>query len=125
MAATCLKCLAPDDLAVRSAGLPSADVSDAVRAWRFTVATALGFAVSNVFCWIMNRRFVFRPGKYPWYAEFGMFFAAAGFATLVALGVSSALIGIFGLMTSVAVIFEVLISFLVNFFVRKFVIFRR
>ena len=125
LAATALKCLAPGDWAVRLLHLPSVEVSDSVRALYFGVDTAASFVVANVFCWLMNRWFVFRPGKFRWYAEFAMFFGAATFATVVAIGVSSLLIRYAGLMTTLAVAIEVLVSFFVNFFVRKFFIFRR
>ena len=95
-----------------------------MRAFRFSLATAVGFVLANIFCWLMNRWFVFRPGKFAWYVEFGMFFATSTVATVIALGVSSALIGWFGLMTTLAVFIEVIVSFLVNFFVRKFFIFK-
>ena len=124
LAATFLKCLKPDDWAVRLLGLPSVVVSDAARAFNFGVATAMGFVLANIFCWLMNRWFVFRPGKFRWYAEFAMFFGAAAFAALVAIVVSSLLIRYAGLMTTLAVVIEVLVSFLVNFFVRKFFIFK-
>lgn len=124
LAATCLKCLGADDWAVRFLGLPSVEVSDGVRAFRAAVATAGGFTVANIFCWIMNRLFVFKPGKFRWYVEFLMFFGVAALATVVALGVQSLLIKYFGMMTTAAVIVEVVASFLMNFFVRKFVIFK-
>ena len=124
LAATCLGCLSADDVAVRLLGMPAADVSDAMRAFRFAVATGIGFVVANVFCWLMNRAFVFRPGRFRWHVEFAMFFGAATMATIVALGLSSALIRWCGLMTTLAVAIEVAVSFLVNFFVRKFFIFK-
>jgi putative flippase GtrA len=124
LAATCLKCLGADDWAVRFLGIPSVEVSDGLRAFRAAVATAGGFTVANIFCWIMNRLFVFKPGKFRWYVEFLMFFGVAALATVVALGVQSLLIRYFGMMTTAAVIVEVAASFLMNFFVRKFVIFK-
>ena len=125
LATTCLKCLGADDVMVRYLGFSAADgLTDGVRAFRFAFATSVGFIVANVFCWLMNRWFVFRPGKFRWYVEFGMFFATSTVATVIALGVSSALIGWFGLMTTLAVLIEVVVSFLVNFFVRKFYIFK-
>ena len=72
----------------------------------------------------MNRAFVFRPGRFRWPVEFAMFFGVATLATVVALGLSSALIRWCGLMTTIAVAVEVVVSFLVNFFVRKFFIFK-
>jgi len=124
LAVTCLKCLKADDVAVVYLNFPAAEVTDALRAVRFSVATAVGFILANVFCWLMNRWFVFKPGKFRWYAEFGMFFGTSTIATVIALGLSSALISWAGLMTTLAVFIEVVVSFFVNFFVRKFFIFK-
>ena len=129
LAALWLRCLMPDDWAVRLLGLPAATFTGN-EAWycsRGTLAaidTAVGFTFANVFCWLMNRWFVFKPGKFRWYVEFGMFFGTATIATVIALGVMKVLIDGFGLMTTLAVVVEVLVSFFVNFFVRKFVIFK-
>ena len=124
LACSCLRCLAASDVAVAKLGFPMAEVDDSVRAWRFAAATAIGFVVANIFCWLMNRRFVFRPGKFRWYEEFLYFFLAAAAATLIAIALSSFLIGVFGLMTTLAVFFEVGVSFVINYFTRKFFIFR-
>lgn len=129
LAATCLRCLTADDWAVKSLSLPAAEFSGAepwyaARWFLAAAATAVGFTASNVFCWLMNRAFVFRPGKFRWYVEFAMFYAAAATATGIALLAQSALIAWCGMMTSAAVVIEVVVSFMVNFVVRKFLIFR-
>lgn len=124
LATTCLLCLGPDDVAVKYLGLSAVEVTDGVRAFRFAVATSVGFFLANVVCWLMNRWCVFKPGKFKWYVEFGMFFGASTVATVIALGLSSALIHFAGLMTSLAVFIEIVVSFFVNFFVRKFFIFK-
>jgi len=128
LAATCLKCLTPDDWAVATLGLPSVTFDGtepwyAARWFLAALATAVGFTAANVFCWLMNRAFVFRPGRFAWYAEFAMFYGAAAGATVVALAVQSLLIRYCGMMTSAAAIIEVVVSFMVNFVVRKFYIF--
>jgi len=123
-AATCLRCLSADDWAVRFLGLPDVAIADGVRAVRAGLATAVGFTFANVFCWLMNRWFVFKPGKFRWYVEFGMFFGVSTLATVIALAVQSGLISWFGLMTSAAVFIEIVVSFFVNFFIRKFFIFK-
>ena len=124
LATTTLPCLGPDDPAVRLFGFEAVSLTDGVRAFRFDVATAVGFVFANSFCWPMNRLFVFKPGKYRWYVELGLFFSASTLATVIALALSSALIHFGGLATSFAVVIEIVVSFLVNFFVRKFVIFK-
>ena len=124
LASTCCRCLGPDDWAVKWFGLPSVDVPHVVRGFRFAVDTALGLAVANVFCWLMNRLFVFRPGKFAWYKEFALFFGAAAGAMAIATGLSWILINWAGLQTTAAVIIEVFVSFVVNFVARKFFIFK-
>ena len=124
LAATCLACLGPDDVAVKYLGLSAVEISDGLRALRFAVATAVGFVLANIVCWLMNRWCVFKPGKFRWYVELAMFFGASTVATVIALGLSSALIHFAGLMTTLAVFIEIVVSFFVNFFVRKFFIFK-
>ena len=130
LASCWLRCLTPDDWAVKLLGLPSVAFTGeeawyAARGTLATVDTAIGFVIANVFCWLMNRWCVFQAGKFRWYAEFLMFFGAATFATVVALGTMKVLIDVFGMMTTLAVVVEVVVSFFVNFFIRKFVIFKR
>lgn len=129
LAASCLSCLTADDWAVRFLGLRAAEFTGnepwfLSRGMLAAYATAVGFFVANVFCWLMNRWFVFRPGKYKWQVEFAMFFGTSTVATFIALGVMKVLIDSFGLMTSLAVVVEVITSFFVNFFARKFFIFK-
>lgn len=124
LASTCCRCLGPDDWAVKLFGLPAVEETRFVRGFRFAVDTAIGFSVANVFCWLMNRAFVFRPGKFVWYKEFAMFFGAAAGAMAIATGLSWMLIHLAGLQTTIAVLIEVAVSFLVNFIARKFFIFK-
>ena len=125
-----LKCLAAGDPAVVRFGLPYADFTGqepwyASRGMLAAVDTAVGFTVANVFCWLMNRAFVFVPGRHSPVREFAMFFAASAAATFVALGVMKLLIDVFGVATTYAVVVEVAVSFMVNFAARKFLIFKR
>ena len=122
-AATILPFLKSDDWAVRLFSLPAVEATDAVRSLRFALATAIGFVVANIFCWLMNRSFVFRPGRHRWWTEAAMFFAVSAGAVAVATVISALAIRFFGLMTSLAVVIEVGISFFFNYFIRKFVIF--
>lgn len=124
LASTALMCLSADDFAVKCLSLPAAEVSDTVRAWRFGWATGIGFVVSNVFCWVMNRVFVFKPGRHAWWVELAMFMAVSGFAMILATVLSGFLISRFALMTTLAVLIEVLVSFVFNFLIRKFIIFK-
>lgn len=124
LASTALKCLAADDSMVQLFGLPSVDVTHSVRAFRFAVATGIGFLISNVFCWLMNRAFVFKAGKFAWWKELALFIGVSGLAMIIATLASSAAIRWGGMMTTLAVFLEIVVSFLFNYFLRKFFIFR-
>lgn len=117
-------CLTSHDWSVKALGFPASDVSDAIRGVHFAVCTSMGFVISNFFCWVMNRLFVFKPGKFKWYIELGMFYAASTTAAVLAIGLSWLCINYFGLMTTLAVFIEIVVSFMVNYFVRKFFIFK-
>ena len=124
LASTVLKCLKSDDWAVRLIGLAPCEITDSTRAKRFAAATAIGFVVANLFCWQMNRLFVFEPGLYVWYVELGMFFASSAVAMAIALALSCALIKYVSMMTTFAVAIEIIASFAINFAIRKFIIFK-
>jgi putative flippase GtrA len=124
LAMTVLGCLTADDIVVKIFGCGESDIADSVRAVRFAIATGIGFTFANVFCWLMNRVFVFTPGKFKWHVEFAMFFGVSALAMVLATIVSSALINWCGLMTSLAVLIEIMMSFALNFFARKFFIFK-
>lgn len=124
LASTVLRCLKQDDLAVWLLGLPVAEVSDAVRGMRFALATAIGFLFSNVVCWLLNRAFVFRSGRFAWYKEFLLFVGVSGLAMALATALGWMLIHQLAMMTSLAVLLEIAVSFSFNYFLRKFVIFK-
>lgn len=125
LASTFMRCLTADDWAVRHFGFPTAgEAGFFSRGTLAAAANAVGFSVSNVFCWICNRLFVFRSGKFSPAVEFALFFSVAAAAMILSLVVMKILIDVFGMMTTMAFAVNILISFSLNFAVRKFVIFK-
>lgn len=124
LAATVLRCLKADDWAVRLLGLPSADVGDTERALFFFTATALAFLISNLFCWLFNRLFVFTPGRHAWYVELALFVGVSALAMVLAALVGSWLISSFGIMTTLAALTQIVFSFALNYLARRFFIFK-
>ena len=96
----------------------------ATRAVRAAMAVGCGFMVANLFCWLMNRWFVFRPGRHVWYVEFLLFFTVSLAAFGVGVGLQTLLIHAAGVMTTVAFLAEVFSSLVINFVVRKFFVFK-
>lgn len=117
-------CLGGDDLFVRFCGFPSATVSDAVRATLAVYCNLVGFFVANGVCWLLNRKYVFMPGRHHWFVEYLLFLAGSGVAILSGSAVIWVLVRFQGMQTTWSFAVNVLVSVAVNFVVRKFVVFK-
>ena len=121
-------CLTANDLLVKWGvfGLTDATylVSDSVRAWRAVGCNLVGFCLANLVCWLLNRKFVFTPGRHNVFAEFAYFFAGSGFAIACGSVAIWALVKFQGLQTTYSFLVNVGVSVAVNFVVRKFVVFK-
>ena len=84
----------------------------------------VGFFVANVVCWLLNRRFVFKPGRHHWILEWLYFLAGSGFAIACGSVAIWCLVRFCGIETSYSFVVNVLVSVAVNFVVRKFFVFK-
>jgi putative flippase GtrA len=119
-----LPCLAQDDPAVRLLGLTAPAVSGGLRAWNAGWCTAIGFTVSNVFCYVLNRLFVFKPGRHAWPLEFLLFFSVSGVSAVLGTAIQTFLIKHQGAQTTLAFGANIVCALLINYAMRKFVIFK-
>jgi putative flippase GtrA len=119
-----LPCFKPDDIAVRLLGLTVPVISENTRLWNAGWCGAAGFTVSNVFCYILNRLFVFKPGRHPWALEFLLFFAVSGISMALGTVIQSVLIKYHGAQTTWAFGTNIVCSLFINYAMRKFVIFK-
>lgn len=119
-------CITTDDPIVKLFGLdiPEFTGTDATRALLYAFSWVCAFVVSNTFCYVLNRRFVFVPGKLKPVAEYLSFMAVGALAMGVGLVLSWALIRFLGTQTSIGAIVNVFTSLLINYALRKFVIFK-
>ncbi len=121
-------CLTPDDLFVRWEIFSLKDatyfITDATRATRAVYCNLVGFFIANVVCWLLNRKFVFTPGRHNWLVEYALFLAGSGFAIACGSVAIWALVKFQGMQTTYSFVVNVLVSVAVNFVVRKFVVFK-
>ena len=117
-------CLGPDDVFVKFLGFASSSVPDAERAALAVYCNFVGFFVANVVCWLLNRRFVFTPGRHHWLVEYALFLAGSGFAILCGSALIWALVRFNGMQTTCSFVINVMVSVAVNFVVRKFFVFK-
>lgn len=119
-----LPCLSAGDPLVVHFGFPSAAIADSLRAIRAVVCNFAGFAVANVVCWLLNRKFVFTPGRHRWHVELALFFGGSAFAVACGSATIWALVKFAGMQTTYSFLVNILVSVVVNFAVRKKLVFK-
>ena len=121
---TLLPCLTQDDIMVRLLGLTVEPVTEAVRKWNAFFCSGIGFVISNVICYILNRLFVFRPGRHRMAKEFILFFGVSGLSWAIGATIQTKLIAVWEIQTTLAFAVNILVALLINYAMRKYVIFK-
>ncbi len=117
-------CVTADDFVVKLFGLVPPAIDEAARARLAAYCNVAGFVVADVVCYLINRAFVFKPGKLPMWLEFLSFTAVGAFAALLGAALQTWLIASFGVQTSVAFLVCILTALAFNYVLRKFFIFK-
>ena len=120
-----LPCLTEDDIMVRLLNVAPAAVPEARRALNAAIANTAAFLISNAVAYILNVMFVFKGGRHRWLVEIGLFYAVSGISFAVGVSLQSLLIARYDVMTTVAFGTNILSALMINFLVRKYLIFRR
>jgi putative flippase GtrA len=117
-------CVPQDDILVKLFGLVAPVVNETLRARYAMFSNATAFLVSNTVCYLINRLFVFRPGRHHVAIEFLLFFAVSA----VSVGIGTVLMGVlikqFGIQTTYAFGANILSSLAINYVMRKFFVFK-
>ncbi len=119
-----LPSLSQNDIVVQILGLSVPEVSDAQRAWNAGLGNAVSFVFSNIFCYILNRLFVFKPGRHYWLVELLLFLGASGISMVIGTAIQSWLIAHFAVQTTLAFGANIFTSLAINYAMRRFVIFK-
>lgn len=87
------------------------------------IANALAFLISNLVCYFINIAWVFEAGRYAWFTELALFYAVSGISVVLGTLLMGWLIRRFGMLTTYAFAANLMSSLLINYAMRKFVIF--
>ena len=117
-------CVTLDDPLVKLFGLVAPAVEEALRARHAIFSNIAAFFVSNTVCYIINRMFVFRPGRHHIAIEFLLFFAVSAVSIVVGTTLMGVLIKQFGIQTTYAFGANILSSLAINYVMRKFFVFK-
>lgn len=118
-----LPCLEPRDWAVRWFHLRVADLDDGRRSRNSMIANGCTFLVSNMVAYILNVLFVFQSGRHSLVVEIGLFYLVSGVSMAIGTPFMGWLIRKFGMRTTYAFGANILTSLLINYAMRRFVIF--
>ncbi len=100
------------------------DISDSLRARNAAINNGVAFVVSNLVCYIINILWVFKPGRHHWLIEIGLFYLVSGVSFAMGTGIQTWLIAHFGIQTTIAFGANLITALLINYAMRKFVIFK-
>lgn len=116
-------CLTPDDSLVSMLGLDVEPISKSLQLRNFWICKGLAFVASNIVAYLLNVKYVFKPGKHRMHKEVALFFAVSLAAFMLSTLSGDALIRFFGAQTTVSYMTAILFATLINYAGRKFFIF--
>lgn len=117
-------CVTADDPLVKLFGLAAPLVDEALRARNAVLSNLVAFMVSNTVCYIINRMFVFRPGRHHVVIEFLLFLSVSAVSMTIGATLMGMLIKYFGIQTTYAFGANILSSLAINYVMRKFFVFK-
>ncbi|MFU8779691.1 MAG: GtrA family protein [Kiritimatiellia bacterium] len=116
--------LTADDWMVRLLGVVPGEVAEELRAFNSVVSNALAFLVANAVAYILNIMFVFKKGRHHWFLEIALFYAVSGVSMAIGSLLQWILISRYGVMTTLAFGSNIFCSLMINYAMRRFVIFK-
>ncbi|MEI8241977.1 MAG: GtrA family protein [bacterium] len=116
-------CLQPNDPFVRHLRLSVPAIDLHRRARNSMITNVIGFLFSNSVAYLLNILFVFKSGRHHWMVEFALFYAVSAVSLVIGTSLMGWLIRRFGMLTTVAFGSNIVMALLINFAMRKFVIF--
>jgi putative flippase GtrA len=116
--------LQPGDTFVRVLRLKTAPLDHAVRARHSMIDNGIAFVFSNLVAYALNILWVFERGRHGILVELGLFYLVSGVSIVIGTAVMGYLIRRFGMRTTYAFVANLVSALLINYAMRKFVIFK-
>lgn len=117
--------LQANDWFVRYLNLPIHELDDSTRARNSMKANGVAFIISNLIAYLLNIYWVFVPGRYHWFVEISLFYLVSGVSIAMGTAVMGFLIQRFSMLTTYAFASNIVVALMINYAMRKFVIFKR
>ena len=119
-----LPALSQQDPVIRLLGLHPLGISDAMRAKNSLCANGIAFIFSNLTAYLINIFWVFESGRHNRVVEILLFYAVSGVSFVIGSALMGYLIHHYGMLTTLAFGANIVTSLLINFVLRKCLIFK-
>jgi putative flippase GtrA len=119
-----IQAVGPDDIIIKYIPVQVQEISDAVRANRFTINSSIAFLFSNLTAYLINIFWVFEPGRHKWYVEMGLFYLVSGIAIVIGTALGWVAINFFGWSTTISFGTKAIAALMINYVARNFFIFK-
>lgn len=116
--------LGVDDPLVRLLGVQPPAVVEALRARNAALDNLIAFLFSNAVAYAINVLWVFEGGRHHRLVEIGMFVGVSAISMVAGTFLQSILIYKYGMATTFAFVANIVTAMLINYAMRKFVIFK-
>lgn len=113
-----------NDLAVKYLHWSVPDMDDRTRSRNSMIDNITAFMFSNLVAYLLNILWVFERGRHGWVVEVAMFYAVSAISVAIGTVLMGFLIKKFGIRTTYAFAANIVSAVLINYAVRKFVIFK-
>ena len=100
------------------------NTSDNLRAWFYVLDYFVAFMISNFVVYKINVKWVFEPGRHSRGKELSLFYLVSGGSVGIGVLIGWILINYYGMSTTPTFIINIIVCLLINYVVRKFVIFK-
>ena len=117
-------CVNKEDILVRLFRLKAPEVDEALRARHAVYSNVCAFFVSNTVCYVINRLFVFQPGRHSLVVEFLLFLVVSAVSMTIGTTVMGELIKRLRMQTTYAFGANLISSLAINYVMRKFFVFK-
>jgi putative flippase GtrA len=128
LALTLFPALTPEDPVVKLVNMFGTvevpDISVDLRSRNYVIDKCISFVFSNLTAYLANIYFVFQPGRHQRHVEIALFYIVSIVAMVAGTGLGWMLIEFFRVETTFSRVGDMIAAVLINFFCRKFLIFR-
>jgi putative flippase GtrA len=116
--------LSANDVFVKLFGIETQVLTDALRARNCMLNNTITFFFTNMVAYVLNILCVFKRGRHHIVVEILLFYAVSAVSLVIGTGLMGFLISHFGMQTTYAFIANIVTSVMINYAMRKFVIFK-